>query len=178
MDLTKACLPDAIEVSGKFYKIQTGHSYWFRFAQLIKERCYLTDFDHLYLGDVPEDRQAGVESLVGFYQEAKEIPRTEGDDGERVIDYDIDSDMIYAAILQCYGVDLMKEQMHWHKVRAMLAGIIDTRMNEIIGYRASRDTKNKELQRMKRIWALPPEQKEEDKERLDAFAAQFHNAQF
>lgn len=178
MDLTKACLPDAIEVSGRFYKIQTGHSYWFRFAQLIKQKCYLTDFDHLYLDEKPEDRQAGLTALVGFYHETKVIPRTEDDDGERVIDYDIDSDLIYSAVLQCYGVDLLEKQLHWHKVRAMLAGIIGTRLNEIIGYRASRDTKNKELQRMKRIWALPIIEKEEDKERLSAFADQFHNAQF
>lgn len=178
MDLTKAILPDAVEVSGRFYKIHTGHQYWFRFSQLIKGKRYLYEFDYLYIDDVPEDKQAGFNSLADFYQETRPVPRTDGETGERVIDYDIDSDLIYAAILQCYGVDLAEKQIHWHKVRAMLAGIIGTRMNEVIGYRASNDNKNKELKRMKRIWALPVEESEEDKERLAAFAAQFHNAQF
>jgi len=178
MDLTKAILPDTVEVDGRHYQIHTGHSYWFRFSQLLGGKRYLSEFDHLYIGDMPEDRQAGFQALAGFYQETKEVPRTEGEPGDRVIDYEIDSDLIYAAILQCYGVDLAEKQIHWHKVRAMLAGIIGTRMNDIISYRSASDTKNKEIQRMKRIWALPVEESEEDKERLAAFAAQFHNAQF
>ncbi len=174
MDLTKSFLPDSVMVSGKHYKIHTGHSYWFRFAQILGQDVkLLSEFSHLYVNDIPEDQQAGVDALYHFYYEAKELPRTEGDGGERVLDYEIDSDLIYSAILQCYGIDLYEKQMHWHKVRSMIAGLTGTKLNDVMGYRCSDAGKNKELSRMKRIWSLPEKITPEDKEALDRFNAQF-----
>ena len=173
MDLTKAFLPDAVMVSGKVYKIKTGHSFWFVFARIIgQDKKYLSDFDFLYDGDIPEDRQAGVDALCGFYCEKKEVPRLEDDGSDRVLDYDIDADYIYSAILQCYGIDLFDKQIHWHKVRAMLAAVNNTRLNDIMQYRGA-SGKNKELAKLKRIWALPEKQSEEDKAALERFNAQF-----
>jgi hypothetical protein len=154
--LTKAILPDAIEVSGKYYKIHTGHSYWFRFYEIMEqEKKYLNDFDHLYVGEIPEDRQAGIDALVGFFYEKKEIPRASGESGPAVLDYTIDADYIYAGLMQCYGVDLMERQYHWHIVRALIAGMEGTKLNTIIGYRCAKPGKDKELARMKAMWALP-----------------------
>jgi hypothetical protein len=180
MDLTKAILPSSVEVGGSFYKVQTGHSFWFRFSQIVDaEKAYLTDFDFLYLDDKPEDRQEGVNALSRFYYEPKELPRSSGaDDGERVLDYSIDSDLLYAAILQCYGIDLYEKQYHWHKVRAMIAGLHNTKLNDIIGYRCAMPGKNKELAKAKEAWRLPEKLTEVDKERMQSFAEQFSAAQF
>ena len=176
MDLTKIGLPDSVIVSGKVYKIKTGHSYWFRFAQLIgQEKKYLSDFDNFYVdGNIPDDRQAGIDELCKFYYEEKELPRSEGGENARALDYDSDSDYIYAALMQCYGVDLFEKQYHWHKVRAMIAGLVGTRLNDIMQYRISDPGKNRELQRMKRIWALPEKVSQADKEALERFNAQFN----
>lgn len=180
MDLTKATLPEAVEVEGKVFSIHTGHSYWFRFAQIIGgERPLLADFDFLYDGDVPENRQAGVDALVEFYAPKREVPRSNGDDGgERVLDYDIDAELIYAGIMQCYGIDLYDKQMHWHKVRAMLAGLNGTRINDVIGYRAATPGKSRELAKLKAMWALPEKIDTAEQARRDAFAEQFSKAQF
>lgn len=178
MDLTKAVLPDSVEVSGRHYRIRTGHSYWFQFARMIEERQYLSSFDIFYARDVPEDRQAGVEALAGFYAERCPLPRSSGADGERALDYSVDASLIYAAIFQCYGVDLFERQFHWHKVRAMIAGLTGTRLNEIISYRTSSPGKNRELARLKRMWALPEKVSKDDEELLGRFSEQFHNAQF
>jgi hypothetical protein len=175
MDLTKSFLPDSVMVSGKHYKIHTGHSYWFRFAQILGQDVkLLSEFAHLYVNDIPEDQQAGVDALYGFYYEEKELPRSEGDSGERVLDYEIDSDLIYAAILQCYRIDLYEKQVHWHKVRAMIAGISGTRLNDVMGYRCAAPGKNTEIARLKRIWALPEKMTQEDKAALERFNAQFY----
>jgi len=174
MDLTKSFLPDSVMVSGKHYKIHTGHSYWFRFAQILGQDVkLLSEFAHLYVDDIPEDQQSGVDALYGFYYEAKELPRSEGDSGERVLDYEIDADFIYSAILQCYGIDLYEKQVHWHKVRAMIAGISGTRLNDVMGYRCASPRKNTEIARLKRIWALPEKMTQEDKAALERFNAQF-----
>ena len=209
MDLTKAKLPDAVEVSGRFYKVKTDHSYWFRFYQILEQdKKYLSDFDFMYVDTqdektiktytpkkgfinkllkrkietvktvktgayIPEDKQAGIDALVGFFFEKKELPRVEGDSGPNILDYTIDADLIYAAILQCYGIDLMARQYHWHIVRALIGGIEGTKLNTIIGYRCATPGKNKELARMQRMWALPEKMSAEDREAIERFHAQF-----
>jgi hypothetical protein len=177
MDLTKAVLPDAVEVSGRFYKIHTGHPYWFRFYEILgQETKYVSDFDHLYVDEIPEDRQAGVDALYNFFYEKKELPRVLDTGGPNVLDYTIDADLIYAGVLQCYGIDLMDKQYHWHKVRAMIAGLEGTKLNAIIGYRGAKPGKNKELQRAQEMWALP--KKKQDEDELDDIADVFSGAQF
>lgn len=156
MDFTKMILPDSVEVSGKFYQIHTGHPYWFRLSELLAGKLYVSDFDYLYISDRPEDKQAGIDKLMAFYYEKKELPKVEDNDSsEKILDYKIDSDMIYAAIMQCYHIDLFEKEIHWHKVRALISGLHDTKLNEIMQYRCCNPGKNKELARMKRIWSLP-----------------------
>lgn len=176
MDFTKAFLPDSVIVSGRTFKIKTGHPYWFRFAQILgQDKAYLSEFAHLYVDEVPENQQAGLDELYNFYYEKKELPRVTGsDEGERVLDYDIDSELIYSAIMQCYGIDLYEKEWHWHKVRALIAGLTGTKLNDIMGYRISTPVKNRELARMKQIWALPEKMSVEDKAALERFNAQFN----
>lgn len=177
MDLTKAILPDAVEVSGRYYKIHTGHSYWFRFAQIIEQdKIYLSDCDYLYTDELPDERQAGIDSLSKFYYETKELPRVDKGESERVIDYAIDADLIYAGILQCYGIDLYENQLHWHKVRSMISGMHGTKLNDILGYRCSTPGKNKELAKAKAAWALPEKISPDAEEAREKFSAQFYNA--
>ena len=214
MDLTKAVLPDSVVVSGRSYKIHTGHPYWFRFFQILEqEKKYLTDFDFLYVdtqeertittsvqkrgfinrllrkklevkksytvGDyIPQDRQAGVEALAAFFYEKRELPRVDGEGGPNVLDYTIDADLIYAGILQCYGIDLMEKQYHWHIVRALIGGLEGTKLNTIIGYRGSKPGKNRELERMKAMWELPPKVDPVDSETVEKMSEVFYGAQF
>jgi hypothetical protein len=209
MDLTKAILPESVEVSGRLYRVHTEHSYWFRFYQILEqEKKYLHEFDFMYIDTrkettlktyapkkgifnrllkrktvtekkiktgsyIPEDRQAGVDALVGFFYEKKELPRVDGESGPNVLDYTIDADLLYAGILQCYGIDLMEKQYHWHIVRALIGGLEGTKLNTIIGYRCAKPGKNRELALMQAMWALPEKISAEDKEALERFHAQF-----
>jgi hypothetical protein len=179
VDLTKACLPDSVEVSGRLYKIHTGHSYWFRFSQILdQEKKYLHEFDHLYVDEVPEDRQAGVDALAAFFYEKKELPRVDGESGPNILDYTIDADLLYAGIIQCYGIDLMEKQYHWHIVRALIGGLEGTKLNTVIGFRCAKPGKNKELARMQRMWALPEKESESRRAELESIESVFYGAQF
>lgn len=170
MNLAKLKMPDTVEVSGVLFPIHTGHPWWFGFFRNIRDKeAKITDFDYMYIGDPPEDRKAGFKALLEFGSPKNLLPRTEGDEaGPRLLDYDIDSDLIWAAVMQCYGVDLFQEEIHWHKVRAMLSSIHGTRLEEIMGYRCY-NGKDVHLQKLRRMWELPEIQEEDDKKNLDEF---------
>lgn len=176
IDLAKIQLPDAVSVSGSLFRIHTGHPYWFRFEQLLndKETRY-GDFDFLYIEEKPADRSAGFYALFDFYYCKPILPRTEDDPrAVRVRDFTIDAEYIYAAILQCFNVDLFEKEIHWHKVRAMLNAVTGTRLNDIMSFRTSTDIKNTEMKRLKTAWALPETDAEQIDEGLREFNALFN----
>lgn len=163
MVLSKMTLPADVSVGGKLYAVRTGHPWWFRFAELMKDKnAVLGDFDFLYDGETPEDRKEGFDRLIEFFAPKRELPRAErtgAGAGEIAIDYTLDADFIYAGILEQYGVDLLEKELHWHKVLAMINGLHGTKLNEIIGYRLYRTpgkdaSYDKDMQRLRKIWRI------------------------
>ncbi len=173
MRLSKLVLPSSVEVGGRMYSVKTGHPYWFRFAEILSDRkAVFGDFDFLYDTDVPGDRKAGFEKLIEFYSPETELPRKDGAEssGETVLDFTADSQLIFAAILEQYGIDLFEKEIHWHKVLAMISGLHSTRLNEIIGYRLYRkpsknDSTEREMMKLKKMWRIESadEKKEAEK---------------
>ena len=91
-------------------------------------------------------------------------PLPEKEHGE-VYKINYDGDIIYAAFMQAYGIDLIQEQgkMHWFKFCALLKGLPkDTKFVEICGYRSwekpsRKDTYEKKMMKLKELYALPKE---------------------
>lgn len=179
MVLSKMILPAEIEVGGKFFAVKTGHPYWFRFSEIIREKEVRADaFDYLFESEIPEDRKSAFDALVKFFAPEKELPRIESrsEGGEIALDYVLDADLIYAAFLEQYGVDLFEREIHWHKILAMIEGLHSTKLNDVIGYRlytkpAKNDSYERSMERLKRIWRIETEEDRKAKEAEKAFFA-------
>ena len=174
IDLTKAKLPEAIEVDGSFYCIQTSFKYWLKFLQLSERRdSFPEDFDFMYKNQKPINRLEGFLALVQFCNPPQILPRVnKGEPAEKVIDYTLDADYIYAAFLELYGIDLVTSDLHWYKFQALFRGLHDTKLNEIIGYRlyentGKRDIYTRHMEELRRAWELPLEADEEDEDLIE-----------
>lgn len=160
IDLSKRILPSAVEVGGEYYRIKTDYRYWLRFMQLLRPGALYGAFDFLYEDEIPQDRNAGLLALQHFAEPNNILPRGTGSDsGCRVLDYDIDSDYIYAAFLEQYGIDLLTVNLHYHIFRALLNGLHETKLNEIITDRLYTGD-NAELRKARRAWELPDDEDE------------------
>lgn len=78
--------------------------------------------------DLGKDAEAAYRAAVWFFAGGggKRAGRGKAREGEarRVVDFDADADVIYAAFLDQYGVDLQDvEGLHWWKFRAMFLGL-------------------------------------------------------
>ena len=170
IELKKAVLPETVNVSGKLYRIHTSFKYWLRFLELVEKNDknpYV--FDFLYVDKTPADRIEGFSALLGFSTPPSLLPRlTSSDTGEKVVDYQIDAEYIYAAFYEQYGIDLIEADMHWYKFQALFRGLHDTKLNEIIGFRlftppnGKKSEYDRDMEKLKRAWALP--EKDEGKE--------------
>ena len=175
IDLKKAKLPQAVKVGGRFFAIHTDFKYILRFRELLSDKhTPLTAFDFMYKNEIPAGRLEGITAIYEFMNPPRDLPRsTTEDDGEIVIDYEIDAPYIYAAFLEQYGIDLIDARLHWYKFLALLHGLHDTELNRIISARLWKPNGKtgeyeKYQQKQYEAWRLPqPEDNEPDEALYD-----------
>lgn len=56
---------------------------------------------------------------------------------EKITDFSQDADLIRAAFMQCYGINLFRGRLHWLEFSSLLAGLPEgSRYSEVLGIRA------------------------------------------
>lgn len=134
-------LPTSVEVGGRSLDINTDFRTGILLEQLFSDQEYsqkekLAMAISLYFEDGVDDIGGALDQIQWFYSAGKEkFAARENEDParksrtrkpERVLDYEIDAPLIYAAFLSQYGVDLQDvESLHWWKFHAMLHGLKD-----------------------------------------------------
>lgn len=171
IDLSKD-LPDAVEVDGKSYLIKTDFREWLKFAEIIESgNATLLDITYLFVDEIPPADFSNA--LVEFCTNPNLIPNYNGVSNERLLDYLIDSEYIYASFMAEYGIDLCDPnlKMHWHKFKALLIGMKDdSKIKEIMAtrsYTPSKKDPEKIALENKRAWALPSKDSQIEDEELE-----------
>lgn len=102
-----------------------------------------------------------------IYRSQISLPeRSTGTKRERVLDFELDGEYIYASFLQDYGMDLIREQgrLHWKKFIWLFQGLSEgTKIKEVMRIRGMEEPKpnkynQKEIQmirELKSYYALP-----------------------
>ncbi len=176
IDLIQKALPDTVEVGGEAFSIHTDFHTWMRFVVEFEywDKKGELDISYLFKNAVPAFRhQHDYNSIMQFAYPINIVPKGDSS-GKKILDYVVDSDYIYAAFYQQYGIDLMESDMHWHKFRALLNGICEgTKLHEIMGYRSYTGEKIKNqddlYRRLRNSWELPVIEAEEDVEAEEEF---------
>ena len=184
IDLSKVKLPDCIEAAGSFFTIKTDFRSWLNFSRIVNTKgAVVDDVDFIYTDTIPpaENKKEAFEKLLEFFQPKTPLPRPIGESsGGKVLDYEIDADLIYTAFYEQYGIDLLEidkhghaVQIHWHRFLALLSGLHNTKLNEVMSWRSwTGDTKTeygKQMQKLRNAWELPEEKDEKVQEDLEKF---------
>ena len=178
INLEKIMLPETVEVDGSVYYVQTSFKFWLSFLRTAADKKNKNkDYSFMYKvqGHKPTDQQHSFVALAQFCNPPQILPRIEKG-SDTVLDYTLDADYIYSAFLEQYGIDLLTSDMHWYKFQALLRGLHDTKLNEIIGFRSyenksgKQDEYTRHMEKMRDMWELPQESDEEDED-LKAFEA-------
>lgn len=157
---------------GKIYPIHTDFREWIRYESLISDGDVPENLKTIialrlvFADKVPDDFAGAVRFTTWFYCGGKEIKKTEENENylesRRVYDLEYDSEYIYAAFMELYGIDLSDiSYLHWWKFRALFKGLHDCRMTDIMGYRGAEisedlpDSRKRFLLDMQELYALP-----------------------
>jgi len=170
-------LPESICIDGIYYTVNTDFRIWIRVGEIISSPEQ-NIFDKItsilslcYKDTLPPSFKKAFEGILTFYQCGKVRKNNTLEKTKPVIDFIEDSDMISAAFLHDYNIDLWSASMHWWKFNALLSALSeDNRLLKIIGYRTINinDIKDKEqkkfYRKMKSVYSLPDKRTQEEKE--------------
>lgn len=178
MTLQKLVLPSAVKVDGNFFEVHTEHPYWLTFASLLGDlKTSFIDFSFMFVSKVPKDSKKAFFALYDFYLNKSILPRATSDvsDSEIALDYEIDAELIYSAFMEQYKIDLFDTPIHWHKFKALLNGLHDTKLNKVIEYRlykkpGKNDTYENQMQKLKNAWKIETQEEKKEKEELEKFS--------
>lgn len=129
----------------------------------------------MYCGKIPPNRLEGIRALIEFMNPPHLLPRKTGEDsGERVIDFNEDADLIYSAFMDQYKINLTTARLHWFEFMALLGGLHDTELNNVISYRLYKsdgrnDNYSKRMEKLREAWRLPDPADNAPDEALEEF---------
>lgn len=179
MWLTKSDLPKSITVNKKEIFIKTGFRDWIKFEcilsdEQISDRFKPTLLLNTVIYDIPKENQEPIlEALFSFYRLNKPILEYPSSKNEVAYQFNFDIDLIFAAFLQQYHINLLTTQMHWWEFKSLFNALDEnTKFIKVIGYRTmdiSKMTKEqkKNYSELKKVYALPIERTENSQKEIE-----------
>ena len=175
-------LPEEIEVCGKKYPINTDFRVWIRFEEILTSAKPEEAITYIILScmkkegaaKLPPSLKETLKAICDFYFCREDVKSKDVSCArtKRLYSFSHDADLIYAAFIQQYGIDLIDiPYLHWWKFQALFKGLSEeSRIMKIIGYRNvdMNDIKDKNMkkmyQKLKDAYALPDTRTDKEKE--------------
>ena len=174
-------LPDKVEVDGRKYRLDLDFRNVLRMMEIMSREDLLSEARN-YLAlkcvmrRVPKNVGQAMTALSAIL-----FPKTKkkGNKGPKLTDYAQDADLIRAAFLQCYGINLWREKLHWFEFTGLLAGLPEgSRYIDIVGIRAKPLPEPTKYNAKERQWLIEAKQRyaieKTAKEEEEALQASLH----
>lgn len=169
MNLKEKGCPDALQAFGQVFTINTDFRVWLRYPSVLSD-----DLSLVFPKKAPPITQDVVDQLDEFYNPTCVVPKSEESaGGVQLVDWDVDANLIFAAFMQAYGIDLTEADLHWHKFKALFDALPEeTLLVKVMQYRGYKGS-DKDMKALQRTWELPVKLTEEEQEQLDEFDKYF-----
>ena len=131
-------LPDRVTVDGKPYRIDLDFRNVFRMLNILG-RSELTPAarDYLALKCVMKRPPRNTVAALAAVKDAIFPAEKRGADYKKITDFSQDADLIRAAFMQVYGINLFRDRLHWLEFTCYLSGLPEgSRYCDILGIRA------------------------------------------
>lgn len=184
IDLRTKGLPNAIEVNGNSFLINTDFRTWIKFSEIIqKEDFVITDILFIFESDINvlyllSNEQEFLNQILNFYTNPNVTPKSESNLQNTVVDYILDGEYIVGSFLQVYNIDLTQCDMHWHMFKALFLSLPeDCKISQIMqlrSYEKNNLSYERHCEKLKRAWSLPI-QNSVDEELMQDINDEFYN---
>src|SRR5574344_730471 len=160
IDLRKQSLPNTVCVNGRDFSIYTDFRVWLEFGEITKKDCVLNDLMFIFKNERPQIDFS--REVFDFYNNENARPcKSKSGSHRKTFDFILDGEYIYSAFRQQYGINLLKEDLHWHEFKALFNGLTeDTKMVQIMqmaGYEKSSKQMEQQQIELRETWSFPVE---------------------
>ncbi len=170
--------PDTVTVEGEKCYLKTNFKQWITFELIITDPCLndnlkLAAILPLCFKKLPSGIDVAVKACMEFYRGDIKKEQSAGNNSQKQLySFSYDAELIFAAFMSQYKIDLSKSDMHWYKFRALFKGLGgDNKISEVMQLRGMNlseikdgETRRK-YQELKRFWALPDLRSEGEKQK-------------
>ena len=174
-------LPDKIEIDGRKYRLDLDFRNVLRMVEIMNREDLLSEArNYLALKCVMRKVPKNVgQAMTAVSAIIFPKMKKKGDKGPKLTDYTQDADLIRAAFMQCYGINLWREKLHWFEFTGLLAGLPDgSRYIDIVGIRAKPLPEPTKYNAKERQWLIEAKQRyaieKTAKEEEEALQASLH----
>lgn len=141
MNLLMGELPEAVEIDGHEYRINTDFHACLRtilaFEDVeltMQEKSFIL-IENLYL-EIPDNFEQAVELGLKFLNGGEKPADEEEEPDTRLYSFEHDGNFIYSAFQQTHGIDLEKVNLHWWKFLALFMDLgSETAFCSLVGFR-------------------------------------------
>ena len=128
MSILTEPLKNTVTVSGISYPVNTDFRVWLKIHRLVTENNINKITEAIILcykgGVLPPSFFEAVSAMWDFMlADDKKGKGQGGKRGVKIFDFTQDAELIYASFLQDYGIDLLREDMHWHRFLALFKNL-------------------------------------------------------
>lgn len=170
--LSKKDLQETIEINGIKIPIRTDFRTWIKFSCILADKKINDVYKSFLLLDTVLfshyeniETDKAINELLKFYFCNKTIPAQKKSSNKIGFLFEYDMDLIYAAFMQQYKIDILSVELHWWEFKALLNGLTDeTKFVEIVGYRVIDLSKIKDKKERQRLQELQEHYKIKDVE--------------
>lgn len=131
MNILTDRLPDAVEIGGAAFEINTDFRAGIAFELMVEkgEQRIGNLLFPFFPDGFPDnlDVEAALETVLWFYRcgDKSEPKKTAPTNNKQAYSFGVDGSTIYADFWRFYGVDLSRVYLHWWAFRALLTGLPD-----------------------------------------------------
>lgn len=132
--------PDTINVNGEEYQVDTDFRVWVRFQAILladesNDAKAIKICNLMESMRIPQTKEA-LDAMLQFYAGASTENKTESGGNVQSYDLERDSEYIFSAFLDSYGIDLTTERLHWWQFKALFKSLPENcQMCKIMMYR-------------------------------------------
>lgn len=132
--------PETINVNGVEYPVETDFRAWVRFQGILlsedKDEAKAEKICKLMAGMGLPVTKTALDAMLQFYAGASTENQTKSGGNVQAYDFEKDSEYIFSAFLDSYGIDLTTEHLHWWRFKALFKSLPeDCQMCKIMMYR-------------------------------------------
>lgn len=132
--------PNTITVDGVEYPVNTDFREWVRFQGILladgtNEGKAVKVCELMSQMGLPQTKEV-LDAMLRFYAGASTENQTKSGGNVQAYDFEKDSEYIFSAFLDSYGIDLTTERLHWWRFKALFKSLPeDCQMCKIMMYR-------------------------------------------